>query len=770
MIASTTAHGAQAQKKKFCPSAFTDELSFKNDNPKTFFKNVSLEDFVLLVDEQTTEPFTDHKIKRNVLFYACEHNKKAIVSHFLKECKKHKPDLLRLIDLPSTVSISHPSPEINTIYSGAISTETSLFIASKNGHSSIVEALLEHGANPNRAAKELVYASGGKNIVTVKREISPLGSACLQNHHAKVVEVLLKHGAATEYLNSSIFYDETGKKIRKTMTQTALHHACRNPSKIIEIVELLLKHHASLETTQRINLKETNRIETMSALSLSCDSRFIEATLCLLQNGANPEHGSATAAGDEAPVADFIPTNLTPLCYAVRLNYKAAVSALLLHKANINGTSTGTSHLPNRTESSYECIVTTPLIDACCFENSALVTELLDAGADINKYTTATKKNDDGTISTYEHTALIVCCLQSHTELVNLLLERGADTTLFEKAVTQEIAFFVMNSPLLIACENGMLSCVEKMLAKGAEIEWGTLAVNVIGEGRKKVYEEKTPLLMASEQNNKDLCALLLSHGANPNAHCLLSHEQYTYYMTPFQKACLHEEIPLLQVFLEPKNDKTHQSNVNTYCASLHNKTQLVQIRTPLCMAAGVSGYEVVKYLLAHDADMYLKDKKFFVDAQELTRRFELLNELVTDTTVIKTQPASCVALAKSTIISISPHKLASQLHDKKMISIMRLAHECDGSVFKQFFTYKKTEKFKATDFAALVLKELGITDGPADLPAQKAVVDSPVVAITEATPTTTGKVQATGFDAERFKKLAIKTAKRPEQTTIVLD
>ncbi len=795
--------GAQAQKAAHSFNDIIEELSFKNDNPKTFFKKITLEDFAKLYDESFKRNSTGHKTKRSPFFYACEHNKTGIVEHFLKECKQHKPNLLALIDLPSTVFIKHPDTEVNLAYKGAVSTETPLFIASKKGHYAIVELLLKYGANPNKPAKEFIFASGETNVVTVIRDIPPLGTACLQNAHAKAVEKLLKYGAAVEALSATIFYDETGKKIEKTITESALHNACRNPSHSTEIIKALLKEGASANTLQIIEEQKESSIHSKSALFCCCESRFIQAALLLLAHGANPESGSSIFLMPDTLIPHFEPTLITPLCYAIRSNNRKIVSALLEYKAEVNALSNEAFNSTNHRQSTYSFIATTALIEACCIKDSAIIRELLDAGADINQQTTATKKNSAGTDTTYKHTALIVCCAQNYQDLAQLLIERGADLTLCEEVITPSAGFVIINSPFNLACEHGMNSCVETMLKKGIALELGSLAVHSLDD-KVATYEKKTPLFVACTKKNRDLCTLLLTHGANPNTYCLTPHEKNTYFMTPFQKACLSEEIPLIELFLERKYGKNPAlwPSVNAYSASINNETHLVMARTALGIATGTASHDVVSYLLMHGANMYLKDKKFFVAPEELNRKYELLDEIITD-------PQDCSIVAQGPIVQVSPHKIASKIRVKDIIEAFREEHKRRKSVLNRpLMKARRRKKDTGQNVAPHPLicsccaQKLAVASAAPEKPLLPTAKSLPIVlpsegassfqshvlalAATEETKIvvtepqakgkaikeeeSTGRVQATGFNPERFKKLAIKTAKRPEQTTIVLD
>ena len=114
------------------------------------------------------------------------------------------------------------------------------------------------------------------------------------------------------------------------------------------------------------------------------------------------------------------------------------------------------------------------------------VKSLLDGGTvDINA------KDSKG------RTPLYVAAFLNRAKIVQLLLERGADTGIKYSNSNQE-----HNTPLLIASVEGYADCVRLLLKYKADIE----AVNTNGD---------TALMLAAEHRNNDCVRLLLEHGAN---------------------------------------------------------------------------------------------------------------------------------------------------------------------------------------------------------------------------------------------------------------
>jgi ankyrin repeat protein len=162
--------------------------------------------------------------------------------------------------------------------------ESALFIACQRGNSSIVKALLDHGADPNQAAESTVRPLLAASLfghtdcvklllqrdtVDVNSTIRNQATAIIlasQQGHASVVDLLLRHGAR---INQETIHGDTplhvaaqnGRvqvvhrllqevdvDVNKPQIQgfTPLHAACRNGS--APVVDLLLQHGAHVNS------------------------------------------------------------------------------------------------------------------------------------------------------------------------------------------------------------------------------------------------------------------------------------------------------------------------------------------------------------------------------------------------------------------------------------------------------------------------------------------------------------------------------------------
>ena len=131
------------------------------------------------------------------------------------------------------------------------------------------------------------------------------------------------------------------------------------------------------------------------------------------------------------------------------------------------------------------------LLDAARAGDSAGVEAAITAGADINTITT------DG----WEFTALMWAATNGHTDIVKLLLDRGADI---------DAVYRDGNNALTLAATNGHANTVKLLLDRGADID------HVSKYGKTVLIE--TARFWPRSDGNTDTVKLLLDRGADINA------------------------------------------------------------------------------------------------------------------------------------------------------------------------------------------------------------------------------------------------------------
>ena len=251
------------------------------------------------------------------------------------------------------------------------------------------------------------------------------------------------------------------------------------------VCKLLLDHGAKIEA-------EAERTKD-TALSLACSGGRFEVVQLLLEYGANKEHRN---------VSDY-----TPLSLAASGGFCQIIKLLLDHGAEIN----------SRTGSKLGI---SPLMLASMNGHTAAVRMLLDNRCDVNAQ-----------IETNRNTALTLACFQGRHEVVQLLLEHGANiehraktglTPLMEAAsggyvevgkilihhdaeVNAQPVPLSRDTTLNIAADKGHAAFVQLLLENGA-------AVDV------KNKKGCSPLWLASYGGHLDVVKLLVNADADANS------------------------------------------------------------------------------------------------------------------------------------------------------------------------------------------------------------------------------------------------------------
>ncbi|KAM6513853.1 hypothetical protein FALCPG4_015060 [Fusarium falciforme] len=254
-----------------------------------------------------------------------------------------------------------------------------------------------------------------------------------------------------------------------------------------------------------------------------------------------------------------------PLYYAVKLHLTNAAISLVTEQ-NVNETSSmGRSALGI----------------SCANGSTEVVDVLLEKGADI----TAVDKNG--------LTPLIAASAAGHMEVVKLLLEKGVDV---------RVANNDGWTPLIVALAAGYMEVVKLLLEKGADVmavdkNGQTSLIMASGIGHMEVVKlllEKgadirainkngwTPLIAASNQGHIDVVKLLLEKGADVTA---VDNDG----LTPLIAASAAGHMEVVKLLLERGVDVTVANNDGW---------------TPLIIASAAGHMEVVKLLLEKGADI----------------------------------------------------------------------------------------------------------------------------------------------------------------------
>ncbi|XP_061191259.1 ankyrin repeat domain-containing protein 17-like isoform X1 [Saccostrea echinata] len=240
-----------------------------------------------------------------------------------------------------------------------------------------------------------------------------------------------------------------------------------------------------------------------------------------------------------------------------------------------------TPDLDSQTESNHD----TALTLACHGGHSELVNLLLSKGADIEH------RDKKG------FTPLILAATAGHVDVVEILLESGADM----EAQSER----TKDTPLSLACSGGRYEVVELLLSKGANKEHRNVS-------------DYTPLSLAASGGYVNIIKLLLSHGAEIN-----SRTGSKLGISPLMLAAMNGHTAAVKLLLDMGSDINAQIETNRNTAltlacfqGRHEVVSLLVDRkaniehraktglTPLMEAASGGYVEVGRVLLDKGADV----------------------------------------------------------------------------------------------------------------------------------------------------------------------
>ncbi|XP_066594349.1 ankyrin repeat and KH domain-containing protein 1 isoform X2 [Prorops nasuta] len=338
--------------------------------------------------------------------------------------------------------------------------------------------------------------------------------------------------------------------------------------------------------TEGRSVHETTE-EGESLLSLACSAGYYELAQVLLAMNANVE--------DRGVKGDC-----TPLMEAASAGHVDIVSLLIAHGADVNAQSTsGNTPLMYACAGGHENVVRvllkaganvedhnenghTPLMEAASAGHVPVAKILLEYGAGIN-----THSNE------FKESALTLACYKGHLEMVRFLLEAGAD---------QEHKTDEMHTALMEASMDGHVEVARLLLDSGAQVNMPTDSF-------------ESPLTLAACGGHVDLAMLLIERGANIEE---VNDEGYTPLMEAAREG--HEEMVALLLSqaganINAQTEETQETALTLACCGGFLEVADFLIKagadielgasTPLMEAAQEGHLELVRYLLASEADVH---------------------------------------------------------------------------------------------------------------------------------------------------------------------
>ncbi|XP_078233836.1 ankyrin repeat domain-containing protein 17 isoform X7 [Pogona vitticeps] len=358
---------------------------------------------------------------------------------------------------------------------------TPLMEAAQEGHLELVKYLLAAGAN--------VHA-------TTATGDTALTYAC-ENGHTDVADVLLQADADLEHESEGgrtplmkaaraghvctvQFLISKGANVNRTTANndhTVLSLACAGGH--LAVVELLLAHGA--DPTHRLKDGSTMLIEAAKGGHTSVVCYLLDYPNNLL-SAPPPESTQLTPPSHDLNRAPRVPVQALPMVVPPQEPDKppATVATTLPIRSKVSGRASAVSNTPTHSIATSVSQPQTPAPSPIISPSAMLpVYPAIDIDAQ-------TESNHD--------TALTLACAGGHEELVQTLLERGANIEHRDKK-----GF----TPLILAATAGHVGVVEILLDNGADIE------------AQSERTKDTPLSLACSGGRQEVVELLLARGAN---------------------------------------------------------------------------------------------------------------------------------------------------------------------------------------------------------------------------------------------------------------
>ncbi|XP_040442569.1 ankyrin repeat domain-containing protein 17 isoform X5 [Falco naumanni] len=359
---------------------------------------------------------------------------------------------------------------------------TPLMEAAQEGHLELVKYLLAAGAN--------VHA-------TTATGDTALTYAC-ENGHTDVADVLLQAGADLEHESEGgrtplmkaaraghvctvQFLISKGANVNRTTANndhTVLSLACAGGH--LAVVELLLAHGA--DPTHRLKDGSTMLIEAAKGGHTSVVCYLLDYPNNLL-SAPPPDATQLTPPSHDLNRAPRVPVQALPMVVPPQEPDKPpanVATTLPIRNKAVSGRASAMSNTPTHSIATSVSQPQTPTPSPIISPSAMLpIYPAIDIDAQ-------TESNHD--------TALTLACAGGHEELVQTLLERGANIEHRDKK-----GF----TPLILAATAGHVGVVEILLDNGADIE------------AQSERTKDTPLSLACSGGRQEVVELLLARGAN---------------------------------------------------------------------------------------------------------------------------------------------------------------------------------------------------------------------------------------------------------------
>ena len=379
---------------------------------------------------------------------------------------------------------------------------TALMIASDEGHMNIAKLLMDHGAEVGRDQVLVAACKSGDDSLVLSlinsgvnvnclvenfddRLLSPLMMASAEGH-TDIVKLLLQRGAQVDLQNN----------VGRTALMIASDEGHMN------IAKLLMDHGA-----------EVGRDQVLVAACKSGDDSLV---LSLINSGVNVNCLVKFGYGEWSPLMRASAEGHTDIVKLLlqrgaQVDLQNDVGETALMRASVRGHMNIAKLLMDH---GAEVGRDQVLVAACKSGDDSLVLSLINSGVNVNCLVK---------IDGREWSPLMMASGSGHTDIVKLLLQRGAQVDLQNN---------VGRTALMIASDRGHMNIAKLLMDHGAEVGRDqvlvaacksgddSLVLSLINSGVnvnclvKFGYGEWSPLMMASAEGHTDIVKLLLQRGA----------------------------------------------------------------------------------------------------------------------------------------------------------------------------------------------------------------------------------------------------------------
>ena len=356
-------------------------------------------------------------------------------------------------------------------------------IKSKENYDDLTEklGLLKHTANPTDTNKLMFEIMKSSNLFqTLKEHLDNVDSSDIDENNIdyedKDSDIKDDTNNENNDMNTNIESDSDEDFDDDDTDLESLSFSTNNVQKLSTLeevynaeIELFETVKILIENGANVNVNEGTEQDGVPPLSEACGGGFLDVIKLLIEKGARINN-----IDDEGMSA------LMRACYEESediVRYLLTIKDIDLELTDSHG-----------------C---TALWKTVCWENVNIAEILLDAGANVNTSTSRDKFQYRSDNSHEDYTVFMKAVETSSCEMVQLLIDRGADTTVQMKIGGKKTDYLC-----------------EPVKAQHVDMVKILLENNIGNINQRSGYDKMTPLMIAVNHHNLNMTKILISHGA----------------------------------------------------------------------------------------------------------------------------------------------------------------------------------------------------------------------------------------------------------------